>query len=117
MKCGRKGPMKLSAKFARQEDEETRLARVTRRRVTRDRAAVIRKMLGLTKTRPEQVRRQQSGATDGELLCPECQRRFRLAMHLGRHVSATHHRTIRDAAGSRDTEEPVGKSMTNGAES
>ena len=40
--------MKLSAKFARQESEPERLARIARRRVREDRIAVIRRMLGLT---------------------------------------------------------------------
>jgi hypothetical protein len=43
--------MKLSAKFARQEGEETRLARIARRRVSEDRAGAIRRMLGLPENR------------------------------------------------------------------
>ncbi len=39
--------IKLSAKFARQETEAARLARVARRRIPADRAATIRRMLGL----------------------------------------------------------------------
>ena len=83
--------MKLAAKFARQEDEETRLARITRRRVAGDRAEVIRRMLGLPETKSEHGRMERRDSA-GELLCPECHRRFSLAMHLGRHVSATHQR-------------------------
>jgi len=77
--------MKLSAKFARQEDEIARLARIARRRVSDDRAGAIRRMLGLTEAKS--VERQSGGR---ELPCPHCHRRFRLAMHLGRHLSATH---------------------------
>ena len=82
--------MKLAAKFARQEDEEARLARITRRRVTADRTEVIRRMLGLSEQPQSEHGRTQRGANARELLCPECHRRFSLAMHLGRHVSATH---------------------------
>jgi len=39
------------------------------------------------------------------LVCPHCPRRFSLALHLGRHVSATHKRTgsvpVSDGAGNR----------------
>jgi len=69
--------MKLAAKFARQETEDARLARVARRRVPLDRVAAIRRMLNA-------------------LVCPECNRTFALPMHLGRHRKAKHART--DAA-------------------
>jgi hypothetical protein len=69
--------MKLAAKFARQETEEARLARVARRRIPLDRVAAVRRMLN-------------------DIVCPECQRTFALPMHLGRHRKATHGRT--DAA-------------------
>ena len=39
--------MKLSAKFARQESEEARQARIARRRIRGDRAEAVRQMLGL----------------------------------------------------------------------
>ena len=39
--------MKLAAKFARQESEPARLARVGRRRIRKDREEVIRRMLGI----------------------------------------------------------------------
>jgi hypothetical protein len=90
--------MKLSAKFARQEDEKTRLARITRRHLTGDRAAVIRRMLGLTETKPQHGLKQRTGVASEELLCPECGRHFRLAMHLGRHMSATHQRRSKTVA-------------------
>jgi len=41
--------MKLSEKFARQESEHTRLARIARRRISQDRAEAIRQLLGIEK--------------------------------------------------------------------
>jgi hypothetical protein len=38
--------MKLSAKFARQESEDRRLARIARKRIPKDRLETIRRMLG-----------------------------------------------------------------------
>jgi hypothetical protein len=40
--------VKLSAKFARQEREPERLARIARRRIREDRVEAVRRMLGLT---------------------------------------------------------------------
>jgi len=37
--------MKLSAKFARQETEAARLARIARRRISKEREAAVRRML------------------------------------------------------------------------
>ena len=81
--------MKLSAKFARQEGEETRLARIARRRVSEDRAGAIRRMLGLPE-KPESKDDGRDESAGRELSCPRCDRRFKLAMHLGRHLSTTH---------------------------
>ena len=39
--------MKLSAKFARQESEEARLARIGRRRISEERADAVRQFLGI----------------------------------------------------------------------
>jgi len=39
--------MKLSAKFARQETEVARLARIGRRRISKEREAAVRRMLSL----------------------------------------------------------------------
>jgi hypothetical protein len=39
--------MKLSAKFARQETESARLARIGRRRISKEREAAVRRMLSL----------------------------------------------------------------------
>jgi hypothetical protein len=39
--------MKLSAKFARQETEAARLARIARRRISKEREAAVRRMLSL----------------------------------------------------------------------
>jgi hypothetical protein len=45
--------IKLSAKFARQESEEARLARISRKRIPLDRIATIRRMLGLVDPEPQ----------------------------------------------------------------
>jgi hypothetical protein len=86
--------MKLSAKFARQETEEARRARIGRRRISTDRADAIRRMLGVIEsTRPTRPSRGRGPRT---LACPECPRAFALPMHLGRHRKAMHGRS--DAA-------------------
>jgi hypothetical protein len=81
--------IKLSAKFARQESEEARLARIARKRVPTDRIETIRRMLGLPKSERETLARRRDGT--GTLRCPECTRAFALPMHLGRHTKAKHH--------------------------
>jgi len=53
--------MKLSAKFARQETEEQRLARIARKRVRADRADAIRRMFGETTTRAPGRRQRTTG--------------------------------------------------------
>jgi hypothetical protein len=75
--------IKLSAKFARQESEEARLARIPP-----DRAETIRRMLGISESEHETAERR-NGAT-GALSCSECNRLFVLPMHLGRHKRAKH---------------------------
>jgi hypothetical protein len=45
--------IKLSAKFARQESEEARLARIARKRIPPDRIATIRRMLGVLDPEPQ----------------------------------------------------------------
>ena len=80
--------IKLSAKFARQESEEARLARISRKRIPPDRIATIRRMLGILD--PEPQRRQRPGKISVALSCPECSRTFVLAMHLARHRRARH---------------------------
>ena len=80
--------IKLSAKFARQESEEARLARISRKRIPHDRIVTIQRMLGLVDPEP-QVRARLSEGT-GALSCPECNRTFALPMHLGRHRRACH---------------------------
>jgi len=42
--------IKLSAKFARQESEQARLARIARKRVPPERIETIRRMLGIIKS-------------------------------------------------------------------
>ena len=89
--------MKLSAKFARQESEQQRLERIARKRVSGDRAEAVRRMLGLDATdrKPRRTARPRGAADPGttrELPCPECDRRFALPMHLGRHLRAIHRR-------------------------
>ena len=80
--------MKLSEKFARQETEETRLARIARRRISADRADSVRRLFGI-----EEAAEPAGGAarrTEGLHVCDVCQRRFSLPMHLGRHAKARH---------------------------
>jgi len=82
--------MKLSAKFSRQENETSRLARIARKRITHDRKDTIGRMLDLPDIQsaiPEQHPTASVGAT---LTCPECRRTFKLPMHLGRHTTAKH---------------------------
>ncbi|MGH7390064.1 MAG: hypothetical protein ACREM3_11510 [Candidatus Rokuibacteriota bacterium] len=86
------GSIKLSAKFARQESEETRRARIARRRIREDRVEAVRRMLGLpdevrTPTPPRPHRESNS---ERVLACPRCERRFARPMHLGRHLQAAH---------------------------
>jgi len=75
--------LKLSEKFARQESEAARLARIARRRISEDRAESIRQFLGI----PEEVAAAAAAASH---VCDLCGRRFALPMHLGRHKSASH---------------------------
>jgi hypothetical protein len=71
--------MKLAAKFARQETEAARLARIARRRIPEDRADAVRRMLGGI-----------AAGARGAFRCPECDRAFALPMHRGRHVKSRH---------------------------
>ena len=79
--------MKLSAKFARQESEEARLARIARRRISGERADAVRQFLGIPT--PEE---ENGTARAAELThtCNVCGRRFALPMHLGRHKRSKH---------------------------
>jgi hypothetical protein len=81
--------MKLSAKFARQESEETRRARITRRRVPSHRADAIR-MLSIPDASAESPRTRAKAAARKALVCQDCQRVFALPMHLGRHRKRRH---------------------------
>ena len=81
--------IKLSAKFARQESEEARLARIARKRIPTDRIETIRRMLGLPEF--ERPTLERSRGSHGTLSCPKCNRSFTLPMHLGRHKKAKHH--------------------------
>jgi hypothetical protein len=47
--------MKLSAKFARQETEQARLARIARRRIREDRIDAVRRMLGLPRKKTSEA--------------------------------------------------------------
>ena len=89
--------MKLSAKFARQESEEMRQARVARRRVSLERADAIRRMLDVP-ARPPAPRERRAAATSTVrgIICADCSRSFALPMHLARHRKAKHEGT--DAA-------------------
>ena len=89
--------MKLSAKFARQESEEMRQARVARRRVSMERADAIRRMLDVPASAPEsRERRAAATSTVSGVVCSDCRRSFALPMHLARHRKAKHEST--DAA-------------------
>ena len=89
--------MKLSAKFARQESEEMRQARVARRRVSLERAEAIRRMLDVPALPPEpRERRAVATSTASGIVCVDCSRSFALPMHLARHRKAKHEGT--DAA-------------------
>ena len=83
--------MKLAAKFARQETEAARLARVARRRVADDRAEAIRRMLDVPAETPP-ARKPPAAAPGRTLLCADCGRAFALPMHLGRHRKRAHDR-------------------------
>ena len=80
--------IKLSAKFARQESEEARLARISRKRIPPDRIATIRRMLDVPDPEPPMSERRDDVTV--ALSCPECSRTFALPMHLGRHRRASH---------------------------
>jgi len=83
--------MKLSAKFARQESEEMRQARVARRRVSLERADAIRRMLDVPQLPAEPRERGVAVASaPGSVVCPDCHRSFALPMHLARHRKAKH---------------------------
>jgi len=87
--------MKLSEKFARQESEAMRLARIARRRLSADRAKSIRSFLGLSDDTPDNDREAtpdhaHARGVDGPHVCETCGRRFALPMHLGRHLKASH---------------------------
>jgi hypothetical protein len=69
--------MKLSEKFARQESEDGRLARIGRRRIPKDQAESVRRFL----------------RDPPSLICDQCGRRFSLPMHLGRHKKSKHDRS------------------------
>ena len=53
--------IKLSAKFARQESEQARLARIARKLIPTDRIETIRRMLGLPKSEREACERRRDG--------------------------------------------------------
>ena len=54
--------IKLSAKFARQESEEARVARIARKRIPPDRVETIRRMLGMSELE-ERPTLRRDGAT------------------------------------------------------
>jgi hypothetical protein len=75
--------VKLSEKFARQESEAARLARIARRRIYDARAQSVRQLLGL----PAEA---TAPALPAAYVCDVCGRGFALPMHLGRHKSSRH---------------------------
>ena len=83
--------MKLSEKFARQESEDARLARIGRRRISKAQSESVRRFLG-ERAKPARATRaaRPAGEATGPLSCEECGRRFPLPMHLGRHRKWAH---------------------------
>lgn len=84
--------MKLAAKFARQETEAGRLARIGRRRISKDREAAVRRMLSLPDAAPPLA--TVPSPPDGVLRCEDCARTFKLPMHWARHRNAKHRRDV-----------------------
>jgi len=78
--------MKLSEKFARQENEHTRLARIARRRISQERVEAIRQVFGVEK----EVEATAPAVAELPHVCDLCGRRFSLPMHLGRHKKSKH---------------------------
>jgi len=89
--------MKLSEKFARQESEDARLARIGRRRISKAQAESVRRFLGDRAERAKAPARVPRESNEGPLLCDECGRRFQLPMHLGRHRKQAHNGAASDA--------------------
>ena len=85
--------MKLSEKFARQESEDARLARISRRRISKAQSDSVRRFLGDRQEKSARAARAARVSSDGPLLCDQCGRRFSLPMHLGRHRKWTHERS------------------------
>jgi len=86
--------MKLAAKFARQETETARLARIGRRRISKDREAAVRRMLSLPDAAVARPMATVPSFADGVLRCEDCARTFKLPMHWARHRNAKHGRDI-----------------------
>src|SRR5262249_54651887 len=84
-----KSGMKLSEKFARQESEDARLARIGRRRISKAQSESVRRFLG-DKQPEKRARVARVAVSDGPLACDDCGRRFTLPMHLGRHRKSAH---------------------------
>src|SRR5262249_1557585 len=86
-----KSGMKLSEKFARQESEDARLARIGRRRISKAQSESVRRFLG-DKQPETRARVARVAVSDGPLAGDDCGRRFTLPMHLGRHRKSAHDR-------------------------
>jgi hypothetical protein len=84
--------VKLSEKFARQESESERLARIARRRISDERAEAIRQFLGIVEdgSPVPAAQRAKRSAGAGTHVCELCGRAFSLPMHLGRHKRSAH---------------------------
>ena len=76
--------MKLSEKFARQETEATRLARIARRRPSKEQMQSVRRFLGGA------AHDAARAVLSASLVCDDCGRAFSLPMHLGRHRKSKH---------------------------
>ena len=103
--------MKLSEKFARQESEGARLARISRRRISKAQSESVRRFLGGDDSpkrarAPRRAARAAAAATTGPLACDECGRRFHLPMHLGRHRKWAHNGASNGAGSSNGAEPP-----------
>jgi len=105
--------MKLSEKFARQESEDARLARIGRRRISKAQSESVRRFLGGDDSpKPGRARRRAArpaaDAMTGTLACDECGRRFQLPMHLGRHRKWAHNGSSSDNGASNGIGSPNG---------
>ena len=82
--------MKLAAKFARQETEAARVARIARRRFSKDSEEAVRRLLDIPEQTAALEKRSPGAPVNGGFECVECSRVFKLPMHWGRHRRSKH---------------------------